>query len=60
MVSSIAIYCLYTVKGFLELQPNTDDYIQNYCYVCTELNGFKHFYLILIFQSNIIPLFAQS
>ena len=61
MVSSIAIYCLHTVKWFQVLLFNTDSFICTVTWfqvllfiACTQLNSFKYCYLILI------VLFAHS
>ena len=46
MASRIAIYCLYTVKGFHAFQSNINSSI------CTQFNGFKYCFVTLIIQSN--------
>ena len=46
--------CLYTVKWFQVLLSNTDSFI------CTQLNGFKYYYITLTIQFNISHLFAHS
>ena len=51
--------CLHTVKWFQVLLANTNNSIQHFSFVCTQLNGFKYCYIIEI-QFNICHLFAQS
>ena len=60
MVSSISVYYSHTVKCFLVLLINTNNSVQHYSFVCIQLNGFKHCYVILIIQFNIDNLFAYS
>ena len=42
MVSSIAIYCLHTVKWFQVLLFNNNNSIKYLSFVCTQLNGFMY------------------
>ena len=42
MVSSIAIYCLHTVKWLQVLLSNTNNSIQHYSFACRHLKGFKY------------------
>ena len=47
-------------KGFQVWLFNTNNYIQHYSFVCTQLNGFKYCSLILLVLFNIIHSIAHS
>ena len=42
MVLSLAIYCLHIVKWFQVLLFSTNNSIQNYLFIYSQLNGFKY------------------
>ena len=46
--------CLHTVEQFQVLLSKVNSFI------CTQLNGIKHYYLIIIYQFHINHLFAHS
>ena len=46
-------YFFYTVKWFKVLLTNTNNFIQHYSFVCTQLNGSKYCYASLTIQLNI-------
>ena len=54
------LICLHTVKWFQVLICNTYNPISYYSFVCTQLNGFKYWYLTLIILFHITHLFAHS
>ena len=50
----------HTVKEFQVLLFNTNNSIQKYSFVCTQLNDSKYYYLSLTIQLNISHLFKHS
>ena len=51
---------LHTVKWFQILLFNKINSIKNYPFICSQLNGLKHFYVILMIQFDITDLLGRS
>ena len=51
---------LLRVNWFQALLSNTNNSIQHYSFVYTQLNSLKHYYVILTIQFNTSHLFAHS
>ena len=54
------LICLHTVKWFQVLLFNTNNSTLHYSFVCTQLNGFKHYSVTLTIQYDIGHLFPHS
>ena len=48
--NKLDLICLYTVKCFQVLVFNTSNSIQCYSFICAQLNGSNHCFVILIIQ----------
>ena len=57
-LNELELIYLYTVKWFQALLFNTNDSSQHYLFVCSQVNGFKYYNLILTIQYNVNQLLA--